>query len=84
MYTTSGQFVTFLGNSGRREGQFLRPCCITTCANGFIYMYVMEVINEFRFSDQISFLFYCHQRMMCVFWCSIELKSCCEYTRYSA
>ena len=38
VYTTSGQFVTFLGNTGRREGKFLRPCCITTCANGFIYV----------------------------------------------
>ena len=38
VYTTSGQFVTFLGNTGRREGEFLRPCCITTCANGFIYV----------------------------------------------
>ena len=50
MYTTSGQFVTFLGNTGRREGKFLRPCCITTCANGFIYV-CDGVMNEFRFSD---------------------------------
>ena len=38
VYETSGQFVTSFGKEGKREGEFCRPCCITSCANGFIYV----------------------------------------------
>ena len=38
VYTTSGDFVTSFGSGGEDEGQFHHPRCITTCANGFIYV----------------------------------------------
>ena len=38
VYETSGQFVTSFGRKGRREGEFKDPRCITTCADGFIYV----------------------------------------------
>ena len=38
VYETSGQFVTSFGRKGQREGEFKRPYCITSCADGFIYV----------------------------------------------
>ena len=38
VYETSGQFVTSFGRRGRNEGEFLRPRCITSCADGFIHV----------------------------------------------
>ena len=38
VYETSGQFVTSFGKFGRNEGEFLRPFCITSCADGFIHV----------------------------------------------
>ena len=36
VYETSGQFVTSFGRYGHKEGEFDRPYCITSCADGFI------------------------------------------------
>ena len=38
VYETSGQFVTSFGRRGHKEGEFDYPCCITSCANGFIHV----------------------------------------------
>ena len=38
VYETSGQFVTSFGRKGQREGKFQHPFCITSCADGFIYV----------------------------------------------
>ena len=38
VYETSGQFVTSFGRRGWREGEFHYPLCITSCADGFIYV----------------------------------------------
>ena len=38
VYETSGQFVTSFGSRGDREGEFDDPYCITSCANGFVYV----------------------------------------------
>ena len=38
VYETSGQFVTSFGRHGRKEGEFNGPCCITSCADGYIYV----------------------------------------------
>ena len=38
VYETSGQFVTSFGSDGQREGEFYYPACITSCADGFIYV----------------------------------------------
>ena len=38
VYETSGQFVTSFGRKGQREGEFQHPFCITSCADGFIYV----------------------------------------------
>ena len=39
VYETSGQFVTsFERRCGRNEGEFNCPCCITSCADGFIHV----------------------------------------------
>ena len=38
VYETSGQFVTSFGREGQREGEFTHHSCITSCADGFIYV----------------------------------------------
>ena len=38
VYETSGQFVTSFGRKGQREGEFQYPYCITSCADGFVYV----------------------------------------------
>ena len=38
VYETSGQFVTSFGRRGHKEGEFNLPFCITSCADGFIYV----------------------------------------------
>ena len=38
VYETSGQFVTSFGKYGHDEGELCRPYCITSCADGFIYV----------------------------------------------
>ena len=38
VYETSGQLVTSFGRNGLREGEFQYPLCITSCADGFIYV----------------------------------------------
>ena len=38
VYETLGQFVTSFGREGQREGEFQNPFCITSCADGFIYV----------------------------------------------
>ena len=38
VYETSGQFVTSFGRHRRNEGKFCFPFCITSCADGFIYV----------------------------------------------
>ena len=38
VYETSGQFVTSFGSKGQRKGEFQSPRCITSCADGFIYV----------------------------------------------
>ena len=38
VYTTSGQFVTKFGKYGNMDGEFGTPYCITSCANGHIYV----------------------------------------------
>ena len=38
VYETSGQFVTSFGRFGQNEGEFRSPRCITSCADGFIYV----------------------------------------------
>ena len=38
VYETSGKFVTSFGRPGQNEGEFLCPFCITSCADGFIYV----------------------------------------------
>ena len=38
VYETSGQFATSFGRKGQREGEFKYPFCITSCADGFIYV----------------------------------------------
>jgi DNA-binding beta-propeller fold protein YncE len=38
VYETSGQFVTSFGIQGHKEGEFDCPMCITSCADGFIYV----------------------------------------------
>ena len=38
VYETSGQFITKFGELGNMEGEFGTPYCITSCANGFIYV----------------------------------------------
>ena len=38
VYETSGQFVTSFGRSGKNEGEFHWPYCITSCVDGFIHV----------------------------------------------
>ena len=38
VYDTSGEFVTKFGKHGHKEGEFYGPYCITSCADGFIYV----------------------------------------------
>ena len=38
VYETSGQFVTSFGRSGKNEGEFEYPFCITSCVDGFIHV----------------------------------------------
>ena len=38
VYETSGQFVTSFGRSGKNEGEFSLPFCITSCVDGFIHV----------------------------------------------
>ena len=38
VYETSGQFVTSFGRSGKNEGEFNYPFCITSCVDGFIHV----------------------------------------------
>ena len=38
VYDTSGQFVTSFGRCGQKEGEFIGPRCITSCADGFIHV----------------------------------------------
>ena len=38
VYETSGQFVTSFGRRGQKEGEFVYPYCITSCADGFIHI----------------------------------------------
>ena len=38
VYETSGQFVTSFGRSGKNEGEFNCPFCITSCVDGFIHV----------------------------------------------
>ena len=38
VYETSGQFVTSFGRRGHEEREFDCPFCITSCADGFIYV----------------------------------------------
>ena len=38
VYETSGQFVTSFGRRGHEKGEFSSPYCITSCADGFIYV----------------------------------------------
>ena len=38
VYDTSGNFVTSFGRYGRKEGELYYPYCITSCADGFIYV----------------------------------------------
>ena len=38
VYEKSGQCVAKFGELGNMEGQFGTPYCITSCANGFIYV----------------------------------------------
>ena len=44
VYETSGQFVTSFGKLGQSEGEFKYPYCITSCADGFIY--VCDYVNH--------------------------------------
>ena len=44
VYETSGQFVTSFGRCGHKEGEFDRPFCITSCADGFIH--VCDFLNN--------------------------------------
>ena len=38
VYETSGQFVTSFGRSGKNEGEFIGPFCITSFVDGFIHV----------------------------------------------
>ena len=38
VYETSGKFITSFGKLGQNEGEFNRPFCITSCADGYIYI----------------------------------------------
>ena len=38
VYETSGKFITSFGRHGQNEGEFDSPRCITSCADGFIYV----------------------------------------------
>ena len=38
VYDTSGNFVTSFGRCGHKEGELNGPFCITSCADGFIYV----------------------------------------------
>ena len=38
VYETSGQFVTSFGRRGQKEGEFISPRSITSCADGFIHV----------------------------------------------
>ena len=38
VYETTGEFVTSFGMCGWNEGEFQYPNCITSCADGFIYV----------------------------------------------
>ena len=44
VYETSGQFVTSFGRSGKNEGEFSIPFCITSCVDGFIH--VCDYLNS--------------------------------------
>ena len=44
VYETSGQFVTTFGRRGHEEGEFSRPYCIISCADGFIH--VCDSLNK--------------------------------------
>ena len=44
VYETSGQFVTSFGRCGHEKGEFHRPFCITSCADGFIH--VCDLVNN--------------------------------------
>ena len=52
VYETSGQFVTKFGRPGRKEGELNYRYCITSCTDGFLYMYVTSGTAEFRYSIQ--------------------------------
>ena len=59
VYETSGQFVTSFGRCGQKEGEFHYPCCITSCADGFIH--VCDSLN-----DRVQkFIFYHHLWLFC-------------------
>ena len=38
VYNTSGNFVTSFGRHGHKEGELSYPYCISSCADGFIYV----------------------------------------------
>ena len=38
VHDTSSNFVTSFGRRGRKEGELRDPYCITSCADGFIYV----------------------------------------------
>ncbi|CAI8034400.1 E3 ubiquitin-protein ligase TRIM71 [Geodia barretti] len=38
VYETSGNFITSFGKHGEKEGDFRAPYCITSCADGYIYV----------------------------------------------
>ena len=38
VYETSGQFVVSFGRRGQNRGEFYGPCCIISCADGFIHV----------------------------------------------
>ena len=35
---SSGNFVTSFGRRGRKEGELIGPFCVTSCADGFVYV----------------------------------------------
>ena len=51
VYETSGQFVTSFGRCGYEEGELGNPYCITSCADGFIYVcdYLNNRVQIFEF-----------------------------------
>ena len=55
VYGTSGQFVTKFGKRGHEEGEFTKPYCITSSANGFIYVcdWSNDRVQIFKFETLI-------------------------------